>query len=97
MKTTLSFAMLVLAIALAAAAFGGLVGILPASAFFGSEVALFLSATAGLMLIALNDDGRGRRPIIVHRMPVTACTTTVLGPARARSSYGIRRQNCTAA
>jgi hypothetical protein len=89
--------MLVLAIALAAAAFGGLVGILPASAFFGSEVALFLSATAGLMLIALNDDGRGRRPIIVRRMPVTACTMATVGPARARSSYGIRRQNCTAA
>jgi hypothetical protein len=92
MKTTLSFAMLILSIALPAAAFGGLVGILPASALVG---ALSLFATAGLMLIALNDDGHGRRLIIVRRPPGTACAAAV--PARFGRSYGIRRRRCPVA
>ena len=97
MKTTLRFTLLVLAIALPTTAFGGLVGILPASVFIGSELALFFFFTAGMMLIALNDNGHGRRPIIVHRSPVSTCSATPFSPARPKISYGLRRQHCPVA
>jgi hypothetical protein len=97
MKNTLRFTLLVLAIALPATAFGGLVGILPASVFIGSELALFFFFTAGMMLIALNDNGHGRRPIIVHRSPVSTCSATPFSPARPKISYGLRRQHCPVA
>lgn len=97
MKTTLRFSLLVLALALPATVFGGLVGILPASVFIGSEMALFLFITVGLMLIALTDNGQGRRPIIVHRTPVSACTAAPFVPARPRISYGLRRHHCPVA
>ena len=87
--------MLVLAIALPATSFGGLVGILPASAFIGSEITLFLFATAGLMFIGLNDDGLGRRPIVLHRAPVAISLAAPVGPARPRISYGLRRRPCS--
>jgi hypothetical protein len=97
MKTTLRFTLLVLAIALPTTAFGGLVGILPASVFIGSELALFSFITAGMMLIALNDSGSGRRPVIVHRAPVSAGTAAPFCPARPKISYGLRRQHCPVA
>ena len=94
MNTSLKFTTSVLAIASPVAIFGGLVGILPASAFVG---ALFVYATAGLMLIALNDNGLARRPFIVHRTSAPVCSTAMIGPARTRSSYGIRCQHCPVA
>jgi len=97
MKTALRFALLVLSIALPAAMFGALVGILPASAFFGSEVALFLFVTAGLMLIALGDHGSGRRPVVVRLTQPSACSAAPFSPAKRRISYGLRRQHCPTA
>jgi hypothetical protein len=94
MKTSLRFTIPALAIVCPAAVFGGLIGIIPASALVG---ALFLYATAGLLLIALNDNGIARRPIIVHRTPALVCTAAAVEPARTRSSYGIRRQRCPVA
>jgi hypothetical protein len=57
MKTALKILMLVLLAGYSCAAFAGLVGILPSSAFFTSEVALFLYSAAGIMFIGLNDCG----------------------------------------
>jgi len=94
MKTSLRFTMPAIAIAFPATVFGGLVGIIPVSALVG---VLFLYATASLMLIALNDSGLARRPIIVHRAPAPVCTVVAVEPARTRSSYGIRRQRCPVA
>ncbi len=58
MKTALYILMLILAAGTAGAAFAGLVGLFPLSAFFGSEVAFFLYAAVGMALIGLNDCGR---------------------------------------
>ena len=94
MKTSLRFTTSVLAIAVPATVFGGLVGIIPASAFVG---ALSLYATAGLTLVALSDDGLARRPFIVHRTPAPVCTAATFGPARLGPSYGLRRRKCPVA
>jgi hypothetical protein len=94
MKTSLRITASVLAIAIPATVFGGFVGIIPASAFIS---AVFLYATAGLMLVALGDDGLARRPFIVHRTPAPVCTATTFGPARFGTSYGLRRRKCTVA
>ncbi len=94
MKTSLTVTASTLAIAFPAAIFGWLLGILPSSALIG---ALFVYATAGLMLVALSDNGLARRPFIVHRTPAAACPAAGFEPARKRSSYGIRRQHCPAA
>jgi hypothetical protein len=91
MKTTLKITLLVLAIALPVAAFAGLVGILPTSAFSGT---VFLYATFGLMVIALTDNGHPRRSVIVHPAVSTAAPFV---PARPRVSYGLRRQHCPVA
>jgi hypothetical protein len=56
-KTTLKILMLVLGAGSAAAAFAGLIGIVPPSAFLSSEVAFFLYAAVGMTLIGLNDCG----------------------------------------
>jgi hypothetical protein len=58
MKSTLTILMLVLIAGYTLAAFAGLVGILPSSAFLGSEVIFFVYALAGLAFIGLNDTGR---------------------------------------
>jgi hypothetical protein len=58
MKSTLTIVMFVLSAGYTLAAFAGLVGILPNSAFLGSEVAFFLYSLAGLAFIGLNDTGR---------------------------------------
>ena len=94
MKTSITVTASTLALAFPAAIFGGLLGILPASAIVG---ALFVYATVGLLLIALTDNGLARRPFIVHRTPAAACPAAAFEPARKRSSYGIRRQHCPAA
>ena len=91
MKTSFKVTTSALAIAFPAAVFGGLLGILPASALIG---ALFVYATAGLVLVAINDNGLARRPFIVHRTPAPVCPAAASEPARTRSSYGIRRQHC---
>jgi hypothetical protein len=57
MKSTLYILMLVLAAGSAAAAFAGLFGLVPPSAFFSSEVAFCLYGAAGMCLIGLNDCG----------------------------------------
>ena len=57
MKTALRLLMLLLLAGYSLAAFAGLVGILPSSAFFTSEVALLLYSAAGIMFIGLNDCG----------------------------------------
>jgi hypothetical protein len=57
MKTTLKILMLVLVAGSACAAFAGLIGIVPASAFLSSEVAFFLYSAAGMTLIGLTDNG----------------------------------------
>jgi hypothetical protein len=93
MKNSLSITASALTIAIPATIFGGLVGIIPAAAFIG---AVSLYATAGLLLVVLGDDGLARRPI-VHRTPAPVCTPATFGPARLRTSYGIRRQKCTVA
>jgi hypothetical protein len=94
MKTSLKFTSSVIAIAIPATIFGGLVGIIPASVFIG---AVCLYATAGLMLVALSDDGLARRPFIVHRTPAPVCTAATFGPARMGPSYGLRRRECQVA
>jgi len=98
MKNALRYTLLVLSVALPAAAFGGLVGVLPPSAFVFSEAALFLFALAGVVLIGLDDHGRGRRPLVLRRAPpaVAPCPVSV-GAFRRRSSYGIRRRERRAA
>ena len=58
MKSTLTILMLVLSAGYPLAAFAGLVGILPPSAFLTSEVVFFVYSLAGLVSIALNDSGR---------------------------------------
>jgi hypothetical protein len=58
MKSILTILMLVLSAGYTLAAFAGLVGILPSSAFLGSEVAFILYSLAGLAFIGLNDTGR---------------------------------------
>jgi hypothetical protein len=58
MKSTLTVLMLVLTVGYTIAALAGLVGILPSSAFLGSEVVFFVYSLAGLVSIALNDTGR---------------------------------------
>jgi hypothetical protein len=58
MKSTLTILMLVLIASCTLAAFAGLVGILPSSAFLGSEAAFILYSLAGLTFIGLNDTGR---------------------------------------
>ena len=58
MKSTLSILMLVLSAGYTLAALAGLVGILPSSMFFHSEVAFLVYSLAGLNFIALNDTGR---------------------------------------
>jgi hypothetical protein len=58
MKSTLTILMLVLIAGYTLAAFAGLVGILPSSAFLGSEVVFFVYSLAGLAFIGLNDTGR---------------------------------------
>jgi hypothetical protein len=57
MKTPLKILMLVLVAGSACAAFAGLIGIVPPSAFLSSEVAFFLYSAAGMTLIGLNDNG----------------------------------------
>ena len=57
MKTALKILMLVLVAGYTLAAFAGLIGILPTSAFLTSEFALFLYSAAGIMFIGLNDCG----------------------------------------
>jgi hypothetical protein len=94
MKTTLRLTQSVFAIAFPVAVFGGLVGILPTAFFAG---ALFLGATVGFTIIAVADNGRAHRPIIVHQTPATADSVAPFVPARPRVSYGLRRQHCPAA
>jgi hypothetical protein len=57
MKTALKVLMLVLLAGYSCAAFAGLVGFLPASAFLTSEVTRFLYSAVGIMFIGLNDCG----------------------------------------
>ena len=57
MKTALKILMLALLAGYSCAAYAGLVGILPSSAFFTSEVVLCLYSVAGIMFIGLNDCG----------------------------------------
>ena len=58
MKSILTILMLVLSAGYTLAAFAGLVGILPPSAFLTSEVVFFVYSLASLVSIALNDSGR---------------------------------------
>ena len=57
MKSALYILMLVLGAGSACIAFAGLIGIVPTSAFFSSEVAFCLYGAAGMALIGLNDCG----------------------------------------
>jgi hypothetical protein len=97
MKTTLNLLLLVLAIALPLVTFAGLVELLPLTAFVASEATFCAFSFVGLMLVALNDDGKGRRPLIVRpsilpAQPATTGAQTAYGP-----SYGLRRRVCTIA
>ena len=97
MKTTLNALLLVLAIALPAITFAGLVGILPLAAFAASEAALLAFALVGLFLIALTDDGHGIRPVIVRRSAPALRSALTAKPAPFGPSYGLRRPVCTTA
>jgi len=95
MKTTLNLLLLALAILLPAVSFAGLVGILPPTVFVGTEAALFAFTFVGLLLVAVNDDGKGCRPVIVHRTPA-ARPTVVARPVRYSPVAGLRRRECAA-
>jgi hypothetical protein len=95
MKTTLNLLLLVLAIALPVVTLAGLVGLLPVTAFLGIEAAFFAFSFVGMMLIALNDDGRRRRPVIVRQSSPATLRTVIGKQAAYRTSYGLRRNVCT--
>lgn len=97
MKTILNLTLLALAIALPVVTFAGLVGLLPLGAFIGSEFTFFAFSVVGMMLIALNDNGKGRRPIIVRHAPPAALPGSPCNSPAYGTSYGLRRKVCTIA
>ena len=67
--------MLLLAAGCALAAFAGVTGLAPMSAFFTSDVAMMLYSMVGVLLVSFNDYSH-RRPITL-RAPVVTMPPTV--------------------